>query len=105
MAAIAELLSLIYMSKKTVPGFTVRLYCLFFLLIIIFSELEWSKPVRDSAITTSWFWRGAFQVFVAALVYEVSVFLDSSAVCTTPSHNAIQSRTQNCFRSSPVLFF
>jgi hypothetical protein len=80
LAAISELLSLLYMSKKTIPGFTVRLYCLFFLLIIIFSELEWSKPVRDSAITTSWFWRGAFQIFVAALVYEVSAFLDSSAL-------------------------
>ncbi len=72
LAAIAELLSLINMSKKTVPSITVRLYCLFFLVIIILSELEWSKPVRDSVITTSWFWRGVFQVFVAALVYEVS---------------------------------
>ncbi|GAB5033905.1 golgi apparatus membrane protein tvp15 [Nannochloropsis oceanica] len=71
LAAIAELLSLINMSKKTVPSITVRLYCLFFLVIIILSELEWSKPVRDSAITTSWFWRGVFQIFVAALVYEM----------------------------------
>lgn len=71
LAAIAEVLSLLFMNKKTVPGFTVRLYCLFFLLVIILSELEWTKPVKESAITTSWFWRGAFQVFVAALVYEM----------------------------------
>ncbi|EKU23232.1 hypothetical protein NGA_0712000 [Nannochloropsis gaditana CCMP526] len=71
LAAIAELLSLIYTKPRTLPGFTVRLYCLFFLLVIVLSEIEWSKPVRDSAITTSWFWRGAFQVFVAALVYEM----------------------------------
>ncbi len=47
LAAIAELLSLIFVEPKTLPGFTVRLYCLAFLLLIIFSELEWSKPVRE----------------------------------------------------------
>ena len=71
LCAMAELLSLIYIDPKTLPGFTVRLYCLGFLIVIILSELEWTHHVRESPLVRSWFWRGATYVFVAALVYEM----------------------------------
>lgn len=47
---------------KTVPSFTVKLYALLFLLVVVLSELEWTKLVRENAITHNWIVRGAFYV-------------------------------------------
>lgn len=45
-----------------VPSFTVKLYALLFLLVVVLSELEWTKLVRENAITHNWIVRGAFYV-------------------------------------------
>jgi hypothetical protein len=37
-----------------VPGVVLRLYALFFCLLVVLSELELTKHVKDSFLVTSW---------------------------------------------------
>jgi hypothetical protein len=72
--AFMQVVSMYYMGEKmSLARAGIRIYVIFFCVIIILNELEWSALVRNSIISYSWIGRGLFYFFIGLVVLDQHV--------------------------------